>query len=151
MAKNANVPMDENGVPLTYNGGYEEKPITADNPDSWLICPSDPGMREELLAIDKATRRMCKEKYHIIVGHDYTVNTIATVFMENLIRALAVKQRNSGSGETVSINFNDVLEFFVTEKHSDTAEKEGNINLTIAPGVQAKLLIKSDEMTENED
>lgn len=69
--------------------------------------------------------------------------TIAFVFVRNIFAFLLEKMKLTGKS-TASVNFNDNIEF-----HS--IQKADQILLTMRPGMNAKLLIKSDETTEAEE
>lgn len=59
------------------------------------------------------------------------------------------KQMETTGDPSVYVNFMDLLEFEVDYRNNPDAEKEGNLNLMVVPGYEAKLLIKSDALTED--
>lgn len=97
-----------------------------------------------LAKIERATRMELSDKYSINIPDKAASSlTIAFVFVRNIFSFLLEKMKLSGKS-TASVNFNDNIEF-----HS--IQKADQILLTMRPGMNAKLLIKSDETTESEE
>lgn len=95
--------------------------------------------------LDKATRVVLQEKYNIAIADKvpFTATAVAYTFMENIIRELMYKVSASNK-PSASINFNDNIEMH-------TILKNGEVVVSLRPGMNAKLLIKSDETTEAEE
>ncbi len=99
---------------------------------------------ERLWRIEKATRLELSEKYTInIPDKSASTITIAYVFIKNIFRYLIEKMKLTNK-QSASVNFNDNIEFHALMKNNE-------ILLTMRPGMNAKLLIKSDETTEAEE
>jgi hypothetical protein len=94
--------------------------------------------------IDRATIMMLSRKYYIVSPKEWFVTAISYTFLENLIKYMVIKLVNEGTS-LVSINFNDIIEFHATRVDDES------VSITMRPGMDAKLLIKSDELTENDD
>ena len=125
-----------------YNTEYDD---TADG--KFYTIPMDPEMRHDIEEVCKLAKLTLSKKHSIIVPKIWQINTIANCFIESLIMQMVKKMQESNS-PIETINFNDTLEFHLSYKRNDDAEKEGNLNITIRPGVNAKLLVKSDAITE---
>lgn len=93
--------------------------------------------------LDKVARMELQEKYGITIPDPWMVTAISYVFMENIIRELLYKLTLTGKLSS-SINFNDNIEMHAIMKN-------GEVSISLRPGMNAKLLIKSDETTEAED
>jgi hypothetical protein len=76
----------------------------------------------------------------------YAVFAIAYTFIKNIFEEILFRLSNlqveEGEEKLISVNFNDNIEF-----HG--LYKDGTVLLTMRPGMNAKLLIKCDELTEN--
>lgn len=129
------------GYNAEYNDGHDGK---------FYTIPMEPLMREQLESISKHTVQELNSKHKIIIPHAWQANTIANCFIENLIKYMTAKMQMNGTA-IESVNFNDTLEFHLSYKQNEDAEKEGNINITIRPGINAKLLVKSDTFTEDDE
>jgi len=99
---------------------------------------------ERLFKIEKATRLDLSDKYTInIPDKSAATITIAYVFIKNIFKYLIEKLKLTNK-PSASVNFNDNIEFHALMKGDE-------ILLTMRPGMNAKLLIKSDETTEAEE
>lgn len=95
--------------------------------------------------IERYARYMVDTKYEILLP-DKLINVVFGIlytFVENIFKLLLYKLGQDPEAKIASLNFNDLAEFHATRK------KDGVV-LTIRPGMSAKLLIKSDELTEDE-
>lgn len=99
---------------------------------------------ERLYKIEKATRLDLSDKYTInIPDKSASTITIAYVFIKNIFKFL-IEKMNLTNKQSASVNFNDNIEFHALMKGNEMI-------LTMRPGMNAKLLIKSDETTEAEE
>lgn len=114
-----------------------------------LITPQDIAMKTDMAYIDKKASQVLANRYGIYLSEAWVATTVATIVLQSAIKQLTAKMKTTGK-KSASINFNDLIELHVSCKENEEAEKEGNIIITITPGMEAKLLIKSDEMTETE-
>lgn len=112
------------------------------------IIPQDEETRISLLNADRNSKVDLRRHFGIHEEHDWQCNTIATCYLELLIKALAMEVKHNGNADA-TINFYDLFTVFVTVKRNANAEKEGNINIVFVPGTKAIEMI-SDE-TPRED
>ncbi len=97
-----------------------------------------------LAKIEKHTRLELSEKYSInITDTSASTATITYVFVKNIFRHLLEKIKLTNKS-SASVNFNDNIEFHALVKAD-------SFSLTMRPGMNAKLLIKSDATTESEE
>ena len=100
-------------------------------------------MNQAYLAIDKAARYALSQNYGIVLGQNTEMVAfgICYTFIKNIFTGL-LQQLGEHSDQTLaSVNFNDNIEFHALIK-------DGGVILSMRPGMNAKLLIKSDAMTE---
>ncbi len=128
---------------------YHEAVSTDKMCTDMLITPQDIIMKTDIAHIDKRSSQVLANRFGILFSEPWVATTVATVVMQQAIKQLTAKMAASGK-KSASINFNDIIELHVSTKENEDAEKEGNIIITFTPGMEAKLLIKSDEMTETE-
>lgn len=107
-----------------------------------LVIPQEPDAFAKLQSIDRKTRYDCGAKYGIVSGSDWQMNTIANECLENLIQFLALGMQTSA---TTAINFYDLFFVKATNRISEKADKEGNINIVFQPGPRAIELISLPE------
>lgn len=98
--------------------------------------------------IDASTRQVLSKDYHIVIPYRHQITTIAYAYIKELFHYMR-KQMETTGDPSVYVNFMDLLEFEVDYRNNPDAEKEGNLNLMVVPGYEAKLLIKSDALTED--
>ena len=109
------------------------------------------GTSQEKKAIEeiaKIAQKVLKDERKINVSMYEAVPTIAYEVMYAIIQYL---EKNKKADEDISVNFMNLFELGVTYRGSDDGEKEGNFTPYVQPGVIMKTVIKSDEMTEDED
>lgn len=106
--------------------------------------PEDSERTRAMLKIDNLARRLLSDRYAIVLPKDYMAIAPTYLFLKNLYRVLTEKLVNSGKG-TTTINFNDIIEFHAVKS------KDNGIDIHLRPGMAAKLIIKSDEVTEDDD
>jgi len=114
-----------------------------------LITPQDISMKVDVAHIDRRASSVLANRFGVYFSEPWVATTVATVVLQSAIKELTAKMQASGK-KSASINLNDILELHVSCKENEEAEKEGNIIITFTPGMEAKLLIKSDEMTETD-
>lgn len=112
-------------------------------PDARFAFPNNPELSKAMLQIDNIARRELSDKYGIMIAHEWVVTAIAHAFIENLYRELIYKLTLTGK-PAVSINFNDIIEY-------SAAMKDSGAMIYIRPGMESKLIIKSDETTEQDE
>ena len=105
--------------------------------------PDDTDRTTAMLKIDKIARKVLADKYSFILPKDFQAVAATVVFLENLYRQLIQKIVLTGKSSSM-INFNDIIEFHATK----VGDK---VDVRLRPGMGAKLIIKSDEQTEEED
>ena len=124
----------------------DQQDLTRVDP-SLVFSFEDKDRTEYYEKLDKVTRIELSRKYNITIP-DSKVKFIATAiadrFIENLIRELLYMIANS-ENEVESINFNDNIECHAIK------EEDNTVRITLRPGMNAKLLVKSDETTENDE
>lgn len=96
-----------------------------------------------MLLLDRISRKELNDKNAIVLPNEWMAISIGYIFIENIIREL-IKKITLTNKPSASINFNDNIEFHAIVKN------EGLV-ISMRPGMNAKLLIKSDELTEIED
>lgn len=106
--------------------------------------PENASLTDAMLKIDNAARRHLKDKFSILLPNSFNAIAIAYVFLEALYRHLVTKLVRSEKN-SVMINFNDIIEFHALRKEGNT------VDIRLRPGMEAKLIIKSDQTTEDED
>lgn len=82
----------------------------------------------------------------INVTPEQTVGTIAYVFLKNAIKVVADKAH--ATGEDVELNMFQLFDIGITHRENEESEKDGNKTPYLRPGQQMKLIIKSDDDTE---
>lgn len=94
--------------------------------------------------IDRIAMMDLSEKYSITSPKDWLVTAVAYRFIENLVKYMMIALV-AEDASLVSVNFNDNIEFHAMRTDNDS------VKITLRPGMNAKLLIKSDELTEMDD
>ena len=104
-------------------------------------------MNEAYTAIDRKARYTLSNNYAITITDDnvYFAFAITYVFILNIFRKLLQDLGDNPTKTLSSVNFNDNIEFHAMR------DDEGFVKLAMRPGLNAKLLIKSDETTEEDD
>lgn len=103
-------------------------------------------MNQAYMNIDRKARYSLSNTYGIAIPdqHSMLAFAITDVFFMNIFRKLLYSLGESEDKELVSVNFNDNIEIHALRK-------DGGVILAMRPGMNAKLIIKSDETTEDED
>ena len=113
----------------------------------YYVVPEEPATREFLLSVDRRTKGDVEKRFNIHIDHDWYCNTIADQTIEALITSL--KMDTVADNCVKAINFYNMFTAKVSLKMNENAEKEGNVNISFEPGVDALALI-SDPIPENE-
>ena len=131
----------------------EEEVETVDPKDFFKI--EDPDMNPDQLAamneaytgIDRKARYTLSNNYALTITDDnvFYAFGITYIFILNIFRKLLQDLGDDPNKNLVSVNFNDNIEFHAMR------DDEGYVKLAMRPGLNAKLLIKSDETTEDDD
>ena len=103
-------------------------------------------MNQAYLNIDKAARYALSQNYGIVLGSgtEMVCFGICYTFIINIFTRLLQQLGENPDQTLASVNFNDNIEFHAWLK-------DGGVILSMRPGMNAKLLIKSDAMTEAEE
>jgi len=113
------------------------------SPAEKFLIYDDPRGTEAMAKLEKAARMDLSQRYSITIAEPWYVIGVTYIFIENMVKELLYRIGTLNE-RSASINFNDTLEIHVYK------DKTQNININIRPGVNAKLLIKSDEVTEED-
>lgn len=125
-----------------------ENSFTNPNQQTALVVDVDEDWRDAINRIDNMTRVDLGREYHIALTWNLQATTIAYVYIKNMFKY--VKELIELTGENAAnLNFMDLLEVAIDRRTNPDAEKEGNLVPYVAPGYQAKLLVKSDALTED--
>ena len=104
-------------------------------------------MNEALMLIDRKARYSLSNNYSLTITDDNAMYAfaIAYTFILNIFRQLLQDLADDPNKNHVSVNFNDNIEFHALRDEDDF------VKLAMRPGMHAKLLIKSDESTEDDE
>lgn len=109
------------------------------------------GSRQEIAAINAISdhaQETLKREHKIDISLAGAIPTIVYEFLYSTAQFL--DKNKSVTNDTV-INLMNLIEMGVTYRESDDAEKDGNFVPFIQPGTIFKTIIKSDEMTEDDE
>lgn len=109
------------------------------------------GTSQEKKAIEeiaKIAQKVLRDERKINITMHEAIPTIA---YEVLYATIQFLEKNKKADEDISVNFMNLFELGVTYRGSEDGEKEGNFTPYLQPGVVMKTVIKSDEMTEDEE
>lgn len=115
------------------------------------IPDEDPDVVEAInkkyMDVDRFIRYNLSNNYAITMSDDTAFMSFAICyyFVLNIFRKLLRELGASPDQNQITINFNDLIEFHVYKNEED------EVNFFMRPGLNAKLLIKSDELTEDDD
>ena len=103
--------------------------------------------------IDQHARYNLNNNWALAVKNPFMAFAVTYVFIFNLYCKLLRELGAHPELNMVSVNFNDLIEFHCSQVDDDYKEKYPDIMvlLTMRPGLTAKLLIKSDETTEDDE
>lgn len=104
--------------------------------------------RKELEQISEITQEVLKKERNIIVSKAQAIPTIAYEFLCSAARYL---EQNKSKDKDIVINLLDILDMGVTYRQSGDGEKDGNFTPYLQAGQVLKTVIKSDEMSEDDE
>lgn len=109
------------------------------------------GSRKEI-----ATIKSIAENARDILQNEHNIDitladAIPTIAYEFLYSAAQFLDKNKSTDSETTVNIMNLLEMGVTYRESEDGEKEGNFVPFIMPGTIFKTVIKSDEMTEDDE
>ena len=102
-----------------------------------------------LYTIDKTAQKEIYEKNGFVLPDPWLATKIAFIYVKQIYIHL-LRLMEDGS-RAASINFQDLIEFhcrLVNENSNEDGSEERVLKFILRPGVNAKLFIKSDEITE---
>lgn len=103
---------------------------------------------ERLNDISKITQKVLKDERHINITMAEAIPTIVYEFLHVTAEWL---EKNKSTDEDVIVNLMNLMDIGVTYRESEDGEKTGNFTPFIQAGTIFKTIIKSDEMTEDEE
>lgn len=109
------------------------------------------GTRKEIAAINaisEQAQETLKNEHKIDIS---LASAIPTIAYEFLYAAAQYLDKNKTTTSDTTINLMNLIEMGVTYRESDDAEKDGNFVPFIQPGTIFKTIIKSDDMTEDDE
>lgn len=103
----------------------------------------DPTLTELYISLDRFVKYQLSQQYGITMSEKLVLCTfaIAYTFIENLYKNLLYNLANNEEDELCSLNYGDIIEFHALEK-------EDGVTFALRAGYKSKLLVKSDEVTE---
>lgn len=122
----------------------EDKEVEFIAIDAAYSYPDNDKRTKAMLTIDKVARDELSNKYSILLPKDFMAIATCALFVENIYRQLVQKLVLTNK-PAVTINFNDIIEFHAIKKEGNT------VDIKLRPGMGAKLIIKSDETTEEDE
>jgi hypothetical protein len=122
-------------------GGYSDNRV--------YIIPNDGETREDIESIDRATKEDVRLRHRVFVNMDFESNTIATVYVQSLVKVLYSHIVDNGvhilsKDSDGVLDFYGLIELAATNKKNDQAEKTGNINVKFMPGRKVPEIISDD-------
>lgn len=109
----------------------------------------DDASYDVIKSIDEMCCAMLSKDYHMILPYQFQATTITYAYLKCIFKYLHQQMSESRDTTTTRVNFMDLLEFAADYRRNPDAEKEGNLNLMVSAGYNAKLRIKSDALTED--
>lgn len=106
-------------------------------------------LNEKYTMIDRQARYVLSNNYAITISDDNAFMAFAVCysFIYNIFQKMLVTISENPDQNLVSVNFNDNIEFHCVRDEDDPQK----VSFAMRPGLHAKLLIKSDEATEDDD
>lgn len=99
----------------------------------------------EILKIAERAQRALDSENNIVIPHAPAIATIAYVFLREAVKFMVDTKT---PGEDAHLDLLQLIEIGITERNNDEAEKDGNLTPYVTPGKEMKLLVKSDDETE---
>ena len=112
--------------------------------------PQDIYTKHFLQAVDQQTKADVEKRFGFLINMDWHCNTVANCTVEAIISALNADMKMDGA-PAAKLNFYNLFITKVTTKINENAEKEGNINISFAPGSTAVDLITTNIPKNAED
>ena len=103
---------------------------------------------KKLTEISKLAQRTLKDECNINIT---MAEAIPTIVYEFMYAAGLYLEKNKSTEEDVIVNLMNIIDIGVTYRGSEEGEKTGNFTPFVQAGTILKTVIKSDEMTEEED
>lgn len=103
---------------------------------------------KNLTEISKLAQKTLKDERNINITMAEAIPTIVYEFLYSVGLYL---EKNKSTDEDVVVNLMNLLDMGVTYRETDEGEKTGNFTPYVQAGTILKTVIKSDEMTEEED
>lgn len=107
----------------------------------YLIVPNDPIQRDFCEKVERASRNSILENYKVRLNASYGT-TFACAYLEALIRTLGrimVEQPKDAV-----LNFLDMIILSCDNREGEMGDKDGNINITFAPGPVVEQIMARD-------
>jgi len=103
---------------------------------------------KEITKIAERAQKALDTENNILITHSAAIPTIAYAFLKE---AVVFLNENKAVGANIEINLMQLLDLGIShrEPDDDSTEKDGNFTPYSRPGQEFKLLVKSDEDTEN--
>lgn len=135
-----NIKVDENHTKTTFRDFFK---IEIPDEDPEIV----EAINKKYLDVDRFIRYNLSNNYAITMSDETAFMSFAICyyFILNIFRKLLREIGAQPDQNQVSVNFNDLIEFHVVKNEND------EVNFYMRPGLNAKLLIKSDEITEDDD
>ena len=116
-------------------------------------------INEKYLLVERQARYVLTNNYGITIPDDniYMGYAVTYTFIINIFRKLLRELGENPDQNLASVNFNDNIEFHASRDEKETVDNNGEvftesmITLAMRRGLNAKLLIKSDETTEDDE
>lgn len=99
-------------------------------------------------AINETAHAALIANNNINISRPDAIATIAYAFLHAAAEYLA---KTKEPGTDISVNMMNLLEMGVTYRESEDGEKDGNFVPYVQPGTIFKTIVKSDEMTEDDE
>lgn len=119
-----------------------------------FVSPSNPEDRNDLKAVDQLTKEYLRKRHNLFVQRDWECNTIAFVFVSNMIKAIHSHIVENGVHVLIKsgnvLNFYDLFEVSASNKKNEKAEKTGNINVKFVPGKDVPVIVERYEDIDND-
>ena len=121
--------------------------FTIENPDEDPMVLE--AQNERYGNIDRQARYVLSNNYAITIpdSNKYMAFGVTYLFIRNIFRKLLREIGAHPELNLISVNFNDNIEFHVMRDDDDSSK----VTFAMRPGLNAKLLIKSDEATEDDE
>lgn len=105
--------------------------------------------RKEIMEIAEATQKSLSEDFNITITRAEGIPTIAAEFVKHMWEFL--NKNKNANGPDIEINFLNMFQAGVSHLETADGEKDGNFTPYMNVGQIPRTIIKSDEMTEDED